>query len=272
MRQRFGMLVGLAVAGLFASITAAAQNMAPPSLQEQLEAQYKLAKVGKGANGLGVTSPGTVLVIQKAGIQGVPLKSLASVAATYSDGALHPPSKKSDIGTGVLRGVSAPVSGVSSRQLAVGEKVYATRIDTNLRNDKVEFHIVECDACNSGLASSSFKSEVVFQFAKGYLAKASVPDVEDTIAQVFALDNGTALAQPAPPPLQPETPAPAQPAPAPAAPAQAEPASIQLGQSIDQVVAVLGKPEKKVNLGSKQIYVYKDLKITFLNGKVADVQ
>jgi hypothetical protein len=270
MRQRFGMFVASAVAGLFASITVSAQNMAPPSLQEQLEAQYKLAKVGKGANGLGVTSPGTVLVVQKAGIQGVALKSLAAVAATYSDGALHPPSKKSDIGTGVLRGVSAPVSGVSSRQFPVGEKVYATRIDTNLKTDKIEFHIVECDACNSGLASSSFKSEVVFQFAKGYLAKASVPDVEDTIAQVFALDTGTALSQPGTAPLQPETPA--QPAPAPAAPAQAEPASIQLGQSIDQVVAVLGKPEKKVNLGSKQIYVYKDLKVTFLNGKVADVQ
>jgi hypothetical protein len=27
-----------------------------------------------------------------------------------------------------------------------------------------------------------------------------------------------------------------------------------------------------VNLGAKQIWVYKDLKVTFLNGKVSDVQ
>jgi hypothetical protein len=27
-----------------------------------------------------------------------------------------------------------------------------------------------------------------------------------------------------------------------------------------------------VNLGTKQIYVYKDLKVTFVNGKVTDVQ
>ena len=33
-----------------------------------------------------------------------------------------------------------------------------------------------------------------------------------------------------------------------------------------------GQPEKTVNLGSKQIYVYKDLKVTFVNGKVSDVQ
>ena len=45
-----------------------------------------------------------------------------------------------------------------------------------------------------------------------------------------------------------------------------------MGQTTDQVVASLGQPQKVVNLGSKQIYVYKDLKITFLNGKVADVQ
>jgi hypothetical protein len=38
------------------------------------------------------------------------------------------------------------------------------------------------------------------------------------------------------------------------------------------VKAELGTPDKIVNLGAKQIYVYKDLKVTFLNGKVSDVQ
>jgi hypothetical protein len=38
------------------------------------------------------------------------------------------------------------------------------------------------------------------------------------------------------------------------------------------VVSALGKPEKIVDLGAKQIYVYKDLKITLVNGKVSDVQ
>jgi hypothetical protein len=41
---------------------------------------------------------------------------------------------------------------------------------------------------------------------------------------------------------------------------------------VDEVKAVLGQPEKFVSLGSKQIYVYKDLKITFVNGKVTDAQ
>jgi hypothetical protein len=45
-----------------------------------------------------------------------------------------------------------------------------------------------------------------------------------------------------------------------------------LGQTTDEVAGVLSQPEKIVNLVAKQIYVYKDLKVTFIKGKVADVQ
>jgi hypothetical protein len=48
--------------------------------------------------------------------------------------------------------------------------------------------------------------------------------------------------------------------------------TLTLGLSIDQVKAIQGEPEKVVDLGSKKIYVYKDLKITFIDGKVTDIQ
>jgi hypothetical protein len=48
--------------------------------------------------------------------------------------------------------------------------------------------------------------------------------------------------------------------------------NISLGQSPDQVKAVLGDPKNIVDLGAKKIYVYSDLKVTFNNGKVTDVQ
>jgi hypothetical protein len=54
--------------------------------------------------------------------------------------------------------------------------------------------------------------------------------------------------------------------------APAEPQSIEKGQTTDEVVAAIGQPDKKINLGAKQIYVYKDIKVTFMNGKVSDVQ
>ena len=51
-----------------------------------------------------------------------------------------------------------------------------------------------------------------------------------------------------------------------------EPQQIGKGQTPDQVKAALGQPDKIVNLGTKQIWVYKDLKVTFVNGQVSDVQ
>lgn len=58
----------------------------------------------------------------------------------------------------------------------------------------------------------------------------------------------------------------------PAAPAQAAPAEIAVGQTIDQVTATLGQPISIIDLGTKKIYKYKDMKITFKGGKVADVE
>jgi hypothetical protein len=57
-----------------------------------------------------------------------------------------------------------------------------------------------------------------------------------------------------------------------AAQQQSEPQTIQLGETSDQVRTALGQPDKVVILGVKQIYIYKDLKITFVSEKVSDVQ
>ena len=58
----------------------------------------------------------------------------------------------------------------------------------------------------------------------------------------------------------------------PAATPAAAPTMITLGQTIDQVVAQMGQPIRIVDLGAKKIYVYKDLKITFTDEHVSDVQ
>jgi hypothetical protein len=60
----------------------------------------------------------------------------------------------------------------------------------------------------------------------------------------------------------------------PAAPVatQAAPATIGLGQTTDQVTAALGAPKRIVDLGTKKIYIYQDMKITFKAGKVSDVE
>lgn len=49
-------------------------------------------------------------------------------------------------------------------------------------------------------------------------------------------------------------------------------ATISLGMTPEEVERAIGRPKNTVDLGSKKIFVYKDLKITFLNGRVSDVQ
>jgi hypothetical protein len=56
------------------------------------------------------------------------------------------------------------------------------------------------------------------------------------------------------------------------APPPASPPTIELGQTKDQIVSIMGQPQRIANLGAKQIYIYKDFKITLTDGKVTHVQ
>jgi hypothetical protein len=47
---------------------------------------------------------------------------------------------------------------------------------------------------------------------------------------------------------------------------------LSLGQTISQVTAINGQPTRIVDLGTKKIYIYKDMKVTFTAGKVSAVQ
>jgi hypothetical protein len=242
----------------------AASAQTPVSLQEQLNAQYKPAKMKSGFGGATVVEAGTVLAVQKGGVLSVPSTALTTCSAKFQDNRLHP-----SVGF-----CAAMLKNVSS-YFQPGSKVYPLKIEVNPEKGKISFEVVACDSCNGGGSGSSMKGGVVFQFAKGYLETATAGTVEDTIGQVFSVSSdgqdggqngeqnqGEPQAQAGPQGGQPAT----------QQQAQAEPQTIQLGQSIVQVLAALGKPEKIVNLGPKQIYVYKDLKVTFLDGKVSDVQ
>ena len=229
------------------------------SLQEQLSAQYQLAKVKADSSGYGVVDPGTLLTIQKNGVLAVPWKSLTLCPAKYQDNSFHP-------SVGFCAGMLKDLS----RYFQSGEKVYPTKIDVNLNKAKVSFTVVACDSCSGTNPPTSMKGEVVFQFAKGYLEKAGVGDVEDAIGKIFLIaddsqpndnqnqGNGSGQQAPQQQEAQPQQ--------------QSEPATVQLGMTTDQVQSILGKPQKIFNVGPKQIYVYPDVKVTFQNGKVADVQ
>jgi hypothetical protein len=52
----------------------------------------------------------------------------------------------------------------------------------------------------------------------------------------------------------------------------AAPETVDLGQTTDQVQAILGAPVRVANVGPKVIYYYNDMKVVFTDGKVTDVQ
>jgi hypothetical protein len=247
------------------------------SLQEQLSAQYKLVKMGSDTGGYSVVDKGTLLAVQKGGILGVPYSDQSVLSTKYESGTVHTPSGITQLGRKSIMGRFGKEQ--TTHLFAVGDKVYATKIDVNLAKDAVNVSIVACDTCNKTDPPTYNKANVVFQFPKGTLATASAGQVEDVIGQLLAISNDDSQQggdqgaqqqggdqgggqQPAAQQQQP----PAQEQPA------AEPQTIEKGQTPEQVEAAMGKPDKIVNLGSKQIYVYKDLKVTFVNGKVSDVQ
>jgi hypothetical protein len=230
----------------------ASQAQATGSLEDQLKNQYKITKWGMDSNGVAVTQPGTVLVIQKGGILGVPPLNATIGNSTYKDGELHSPSNGERM-----------FLGQTTRFFDTNEKVYVIKISANAKTDKVSFTIMECDACNGVNQQSEYKAVVTFQYPKGYLASADAGQVEDVIGQVFSVDSGNGGdngGQQAQGGQQQQQPPPQQQAPA-------QTPTIELGQTVDQVEAALGQPDKKVNLGAKVIYVYKDIKVTFVNGK-----
>ena len=262
--------VGILVVGMSWS---AAVAQAP--LDEQLKAQYKVVKMGADSSGAAVVEAGTVLKILKGGILSVPYSDVSVTPTHYQDGKVKSPNALIQKGFGF--GLKKFGKEQTTHLFPVNDKVYPSHIDVNVAKDTVTMGIIACDSCNNTSPTTFYKADVVFQFAKGSLAKNNASEVEDTIAQLFAFDEGGdqqqgggdqqsgnsgqgnnqnaqgggQSQQQAPP---------------------AEPAQIEKGQTPDQVKASWGQPEKIVNLGAKQIYVYKDLKVTFVNGKVVDVQ
>lgn len=209
------------------------------SIEQQLQARYPPTKLA--ADKLQIVTPGTVLVVQMGGMAASPLNEFA-FGNNYKDRRI----KRS--------AASALIHDAKSRDLIVGEKVYLLK--TEVKDNGVVFSIQSCVACDGAdidLYQMGYRASLTFQYAKGYLQTADFAQIQRDIGQVFTFAGPASAAQP--------TPA-----------AQAAPTKISLGQSIEEVTASLGRPDKVVDLGSKKIYIYPDLKITFQDGKVSDVQ
>ena len=203
---------------------------------DDLRALYPITKVGVTMLKFDynrITQPGAVLTVRIPGIYAdVAGTTQAIVSTSVDDG-------KAVQQKGFLASLSKTGA---SRTLNPGDKVYITRLDT--KHDLVHMELLtEAVTTLGGGEGTRYRAEVNFH----------VPDLETKSAAEVKKIIDTTIAD--------------------AATANAvESKTIKLGMTPDEVKTSLGNPEKIVDLGAKQVYIYKDMKVIFQDSKVADVQ
>lgn len=229
----------------------------PSNINEQLTAQYRPTNVG--ANGVVVGQMGSVFVVQKDNIKSNPASNQLYWSNLYKkDGRVKQPAMM------VKSGVSQ-VDRSTIRFLQVGEKVYVTNIQ--VKPADVVFSLQSCGD------DTPYRAEVAFQFQKGFVTAANFSQIQESIAQVLAVDNSPApTAATSDTAVSPVAATADEEKPKPIKPPDALPPTVLLGMTIDQVIGILGQPQRAAEAGPKTIYSYKDLKVVFVDGKVTDIQ
>lgn len=204
------------------------------TLEQQLKETYTITKWDNSiwSGNATVKVPGVILVVRQAGIIGGLPDALLVRVARVQNGQLQ-------------RAEGA--AGESSYLFKVGDKVYVGNINVN--DENIILRLMTADAIERTIKGSTrairFVAVVRFEFEKGFLQTAAVTDVAKAVSPVLATEDQAAAASTK---------------------------TIEIGQTIEQVEATFGKPLTIIKLADKTIYTYKDIKVTFINGKVTDVQ
>ena len=223
------------VLGLVAVFNATAWAGNHDALKETLEAKYQITKTG--IDRVRITQPGTVFIVQKDGISGDLASDLTFLNNKVRDGQVAQ-----------AGGFMASMQGkTTSRDIKTGDKVYLFKID--VKDDQVQFFVITCDTYDVNLHGSTkqtrYKAQLSFELGKDFMASTTPEAIEKDVEAVI-MPEGEVQA--------------------------ANTKTVELGQTPDQVKAAVGAPDKIIKLGAKEVYVYKDMKVVFLDGKVSDVQ
>ena len=236
-------------------------------LQKQLETKYSITKTT--ADKTDIVTAGSVLILEKDRLLMYATTTGAPPQNTYNNGKLSAGAfaaheKAQSFGTFIGH---PPPKSVTTRYYVTGEKFWVTRIDTLA--DGVVFTLFT-DAVND------VRYYCTLKFVYPHGATPAADQVLSMVGEVLKVQQDDSAAADNKGDQQQAGAGQDQGQPQQAAQQDAQPAqpppTIQMGQTEDEVVGMIGQPEKKIVLGSKEIFVYKDIKVTFIGGKVADVQ
>jgi hypothetical protein len=248
-----------AVALIFTAASVHAQDVA--AIETELTQLYQTSK--PTADGTDLVTGGSVLVLQKDHLVMSKVDQQLVVPNVYQNGAISSGVAGVQKMAKLLGGLGAwnplgnsaaaqkaAASADANREFVAGEKFFVTKIDT--RPDGVTLTLL-----SDPIKDVRYRGTLKFPFAKG--SAPSPDDAAALVAQVVKIDA----------PEQDQNASNQQAAAAAPAP---EPKTIKIGQTRDEVIAMFGVPSKVVQLGKKEIDVFPDLKVTFVQNKVSDVQ
>lgn len=243
-----------------------AQDDAPKSaIEQRLKAQFALTKLT--ADRRDIVTPGSVVVLQKDGLQMCSTDAKVPITNTYKGGKIS-----WNFGAKMAWNAAVGMSGqkasvLPQRKFVTGEKFWITGYQVSGDNVTLTF-------VSDPFDDIRYAGQLKFPAPKG--SSLSADEVMKMISEVLTADNSSQNASAAPEQSAAAAPQPAfqpvEPPPPPSDAAPAGPKTIELGQTRSQVVEILGTPQKIANLGNKEIDYYPDMKVVFIKGKVTDVQ
>ena len=238
-------LIGLVFIGV-ASL-AGAQGT---DLKQALTTAYPLTKAT--ADNTDIVTAGAVLVLEKDNLQMCKVSLPIPTHNYYKNGELTQGGFMSVLNKLGNASLGGGQDATTTRKFVAGEKFWVTQIQ--VENDGVTFQFL-----SDPLQDVRYHGALKFPFPKGQTP--TQEQILATVAQVIKADGDSGDGAPAPE---------QQSAAGAAAPAATQ--TIALGQTKDQVVQSFGQPTKVVQLGAKEIDYYTDMKVTFTNNKVTNVE
>jgi hypothetical protein len=269
------------ILGVFTAVTLAV-CIAPAAVAQQddlvtgLKSKFRLAQIN--SSGV-VANPGTVLTIEADGINAEPYPTLMTFENPVVDGQVKQRSK----GLGFLKSTNLQI-------LQPGQKVYITKISdaSEGHDDDLKITILTCDTDVATFqngryggqyqTAKRYSTTLAFKLPKGSLGQTTVGQAAkmiEAVLSVHAEDQGRSRAAgTVARSCEPNCAVSATTGQSVGAPSSAPsgPPTIAIGQTIDQVTNIMGAPTQVVDLGTKKIYKYPDMKVIFLHGKVSDVE
>lgn len=205
------------------------------ALKEALEAKYGLTKVSWDK--VRVTDPGPVYVLKAEGVNADRATDMTMLVNKVVDGHVQQP-----------KGAGASMfSKQTTKQFKPGDRLYLTKID--VKDAGLLFWFISTETSDFSDKGSTkqtrYRAVLGFEVPKTLLDASQVDEIKKIIDPIVLLETDAQAANTK---------------------------TVELGQTPDQVKATLGAPDKIIKLGAKDVYVYKDMKVVFVDGKVSDVQ